>query len=147
MDEHVEQRFFGRICRVTVNVTVFDLQHFGSSGAQESFNGPPQSGQAHSVGSIMLSMRSKCSGKFLRRVGWPLAGLRRPRQRPVPARSACATLGLERLEAQRQLLDTLEPLGGLPEANTAQLRQLELQVLDLPLLLAQIDDPWLATSA
>ena len=43
---------------------------------------------------------------------------------------------LQFLEAQHHLLDALEPFGGLPEAKAPQFGELELQVLDLPLLRA-----------
>ena len=43
-----------------------------------------------------------------------------------------------RLERQHHLLDPLEPFRGLSEAKAPQLGELELQVLDLPLLRAQI---------
>ena len=104
----------------------------------KSPNGPPQSGQAHSLGSIRLSIRSKCSGKCLRRVGCPFSGTTASMAGDAGI-DACATLASSASRLKRHLLDTLEPFGGLPEAKAPQLGELELQVLDLPLLRAQID--------
>jgi hypothetical protein len=73
MTAQVEQRFFGRICRVTVKVTVFTSSTSAVSDPKSPI-GPPQSGQAHSLGSIVLSIRLKCSGRCLRRVGCPFSG-------------------------------------------------------------------------
>ncbi len=73
MTEQLEQRFFGRICRVTVKVTVLTSSTSAVSEPNPP-NGPPQSGQAHSLGLITLSIRSKCSGNCLRRVGCPFSG-------------------------------------------------------------------------
>jgi hypothetical protein len=71
MVAHFTQRFFGRMCRVTVNVTVFTSSTSASS-LPRPFSAPPQTGQAHSFGWIRFGIRSKCSGNCLRRMGWPL---------------------------------------------------------------------------
>ena len=46
---------------------------------------------------------------------------------------------LELFEAQQHLLDALNSFRGLPEAKATQFCELELQMLNLPLLRAQID--------
>ena len=51
MAEHFVQRFFGRMCRVTVKVTVF-ASSTSDSSVPSVFSAPPQSGQVQSFGSM-----------------------------------------------------------------------------------------------
>jgi hypothetical protein len=53
--------------------------------------------------------------------------------------AAGATLATNASRAQHHLFDALHLLGGLSEAKAAQLRELQLQVLDKPPLAQQID--------
>jgi hypothetical protein len=113
----------------------FDFQHFRGIRPQES-----QRATAVGAGALAWLDRVVDPLEVLRQVFAPsrLPFLRRRGgggRRDLRLRHAC----LEFFEAQHHLLDALEPFGGLSEAKAPQFGELELQVLDLPLLRAQID--------
>ena len=81
-------------------------------------------------------MCSKCSGNFLRRTGWPLTTSAVSSVATAHSASATAALSSSRVKGT---LPAIHLLGGLTEPSSAQLRQLELQVFDLLIPLAELN--------
>ena len=132
-----QQRFFGRMCRVTVKVTVLTSSTSAVVRLTEILQlaaavRAGALGRSDHVDRCVRSARAtSCGGP----AGlWQLAAA----LNAVSARSASATAAFEFLEGQGHL-PAVHLLGGLAEARTAQLRQLELQVFDLLIALAQLD--------
>jgi len=133
MHEHFAQRLLGRMCRVTVKGDRLDVEHLGFVRAAE-----------------ILQLAAAIRARTLRRcnevidvfevLGQFLAPdrLSFDRLRGLEPGRLLGHCGCKFLEGQGQL-PAVHLLGGLAEPCTAQLRQLELQVFDLPIPLAQLN--------
>jgi hypothetical protein len=90
MHEHFAQRFLGRMCRVTVKVTVLTSSTSASSGLPRSFSSPPQSGHAHCGRCNEVINVFEVLGQLLAADRLAFGGLRglerRLRARPPPPR-------------------------------------------------------------